>query len=316
MRRMHIQLVHIHLVHIQWMSMVSMVCLLITGGCVMTPKTLRVTDISATFEQGTILSGRTGNPVTFPDMISELSQARIVYVGEKHNNPDHHRIQLQIIKTLYRDHPDLSVGMEMFDFTYQPVLNEWCAGNMDETTFLKRVHWYANWKYPFRLYRDILIFIKQHHFPLIGLNIPFYLPPKIAIGGIESLTDIERNYLPKEIDTSNPDHRDYVRKVFEQHHHMQGRGNFETFYQAQCAWDDGMAESIARHIETSNMVVLAGNGHIYRKFGIPERAYRRTGLSFKTVYLAPVDTDATLSDGDFIWVTATHQIQKRYLTNF
>jgi uncharacterized iron-regulated protein len=95
---------------------------------------------------------------------------------------------------------------------------------------------------------------------------------------------------------------------------MKGRRDFESFYQAQCAWDDGMAESIARHIGDSNMVVLAGNGHIYRKFGIPERAYRRTRLAYKTVYTAPVDTEATLADGDFIWVTGTLQKPKRHFT--
>ena len=281
----------------------------------MAPKTLRVTDISATFEQGTILSGKTGQPISFASMISELSQTRIVYVGEQHNHPDHHRIQLQIIEALHRDHSDISVGMEMFDFTYQPVLDEWIAGKLDETTFLKKVHWYANWKYPFRLYRDILVYIKEQQIPLIGLNIPFHLPPKIAIGGIESLSEIELNYLPEDIDTSNPAHRAYVKKIFDRHHHhVKGRDNFETFYQAQCAWDDGMAESIARNTGDSKMIVLAGNGHIYRNFGIPERAYRRTNLAFKTVYLTTVGTKATLPDGDFIWVTPMNKKPKRHLT--
>ena len=76
-----------------------------------------------------------------------------------------------------------------------------------------------------------------------------------------------------------------------------------------------MAESIARNIGTSQMIVLAGNGHIYRKFGIPKRAYRRTRLAYQTVYLAPVGTEAALSDGDFIWVTATPQKPKRHFTD-
>ena len=80
---------------------------------------------------------------------------------------------------------------------------------------------------------------------------------------------------------------------------------------AQCVWDDGMAESIVRNYTGSKMIILAGNGHIYRKFGIPERAYRRTNLPYQTVYLAAIGTKADLSDGDYIWVTESATRPKR-----
>jgi hypothetical protein len=51
------------------------------------------------------------------------------------------------------------------------------------------------------------------------------------------------------------------------------------------------------------MVVLAGNGHIIRKFGIPNRAFARTGAPFNTIYLAPVGAEADLSWADYLWVT-------------
>lgn len=51
------------------------------------------------------------------------------------------------------------------------------------------------------------------------------------------------------------------------------------------------------------MVVLAGNGHIMRKFGIPNRAFARNAAPFKTIYLAPVGGEAELSWADFLWIT-------------
>ena len=279
--------------------------LLMVSGCgVTTNKQLSVTDRTVSYEPGTILSGSTGNPVSFKAMLEDLNRVRIVYVGEHHTRVEDHKIQLRIIEALFADDPELTVGMEMFDTTYQPILDEWSAGRLDEASFLKRTHWYANWKFDFDLYRDILTFIKDHRIRLVGLNLPFHIPPKIATGGIDSLSKEDRKYLPKHIDTENPEHRAYVKNIFEMHH-FKGREDFEDFYMAQCVWEDTMAEAIARNYTGSKMVVLAGNGHIYRKFGIPDRAYNRTHLPFRTVYPTPAVTRATLSEADYIWVTET-----------
>ena len=64
-----------------------------------------------------------------------------------------------------------------------------------------------------------------------------------------------------------------------------------------------MAEAVAQNMHGWNMVVLAGNGHIIQKFGVPNRAYARTHLPFRTIYLAPVGGKAELSYGDYVWVT-------------
>jgi uncharacterized iron-regulated protein len=73
---------------------------------------------------------------------------------------------------------------------------------------------------------------------------------------------------------------------------------------AQCVWDEGMAESIASNLGNKTIVVLAGNGHIQYKYGIPDRVFRRTGASFRTIYLAPVGGEIELGIADYIWVTA------------
>jgi uncharacterized iron-regulated protein len=59
------------------------------------------------------------------------------------------------------------------------------------------------------------------------------------------------------------------------------------------------------------MVVLAGNGHIIRKFGIPNRAFARKGAPFKTVYLASVGSQAETSWADYLWVTPEQRMPRR-----
>ena len=192
--------------------------------------------------------------------------------------------------------------MEMFDRSYQPVLDLWSAGMLDEENFLRKVHWYANWRYDFEFYRNILLFIKENRIKIVALNIPFHIPARIRVGGIDNLADDDKHYLPKEIDTSNSAHRNYAEEVF-QRHHFKSNIKFDDFYMAQCVWDEIMAESIASDLGSKKIVVLTGNGHIQYKYGIPDRTFRRTGASFRTIYLASVGEEVELGVGDYIWIT-------------
>ena len=245
-----------------------------------------------------IVSGATGLPVGWEEMVGDLAAARVVYVGERHPSTAHHRAQLRVIEALHARDRELAVGMEMFDRSYQPVLDRWSAGELDEARFLRRTHWYANWKFDYALYRPILDYVKANRLRLVALNLPFNIPPKIRVGGIDYLSDYEKGFLPARVDTSNAAHRAYVQQVFRQHDF---RSDFEDFYLAQCVWEDVMAESVARALGSGRMVVLAGNGHLQFKYGIPDRAFERTGAPFRTVFLASRGEAPAAGIADYIW---------------
>jgi uncharacterized iron-regulated protein len=271
--------------------------------CSHASRKVHVKDLTMPFDSGAIIATEIKKEVTFDELMADLNSARIIYVGEQHTNPHHHAVQLKILEHLLKQAPNLMVGMEMFDRTYQPILDQWSAGALTAQEFIEKTHWYANWKYNFELYADILNFIKDHHISVIALNVPSDIPSKIAVGGIENLRPWEKAFLPKTIHTSNPGHRSYVESVFN-FHTLKGRENFEYFYAAQCVWDDAMAQSIADHSGNRPMIVFAGNGHIIKKFGIPDRAFALTGVSFKTIMPISGGMEADLHDADYLWVTS------------
>lgn len=272
-------------------------------GCAVAPtKKVTIQGMDRSFEEGVIISTKLAKPVSFETLTADLNNCRIIYVGEKHSNATHHKIQLEVMQAIFKKHSNMAVGMEMFDHTYQNVLDQWSAGGLDRETFLRKVHWYANWRFEYSLYSDIMDFIKENHIRLIALNIPFHIPRKIRVGGIENLREDEKKHLPHEIDTSNKDHRAYVSEVFG-HHQFKGRVKFEDFYMAQCVWEDAMAEMISQNLNNEVVVVLAGNGHIQFKYGIPDRAFKRTGASFRTIYLAQVGEELEQDIADYIWIT-------------
>ena len=78
---------------------------------------------------------------------------------------------------------------------------------------------------------------------------------------------------------------------------------FDDFYAAQCVWEDAMAQAIVENLKADVMVVLAGNGHIQYKYGIPDRAYRRAEVAFLTIYPANVGSEVDLGVADYIWVS-------------
>jgi uncharacterized iron-regulated protein len=254
------------------------------------------------YPAGTILSGTTGQPVAYADMFEDIAQAEVIYIGENHTDSAHHEIQLQIIREFSEKYPGTAIGVEMMDHTYQTILDLWSDGMLTTQEFIEKTHWYANWRFNYDLYKDIFELIRQKKIPLIGLNLPFHIPPKIAVGGLDNLLPEDAEQLPESIFLQNPDHRAYVEDIFKIHQ-IKGRENFEYFYAAQCTWEDAMADAIANHTGLHKMVVLVGNGHIIKKFGIPIRAFSRTPSPFRTIYLSPVGSKFDETYGDYIWMT-------------
>ncbi len=271
-------------------------------GCMMPQKALTIKENEMQLTEDAIYRSDTASVVPREEMFHDLAQFRIIYVGEQHTNPSHHANQLAVIKAIFENDPKLTIGMEMFDHTYQQVLDQWIAGGLDETAFLEKSHWYANWRFDFDLYRGILEYAKENRIRIVALNLPFHIPGKISTGGIASLQKEDRRHLPKTVNLDDAEHRAYVEKIFSMHA-LPGRENFEHFYEAQCVWEDAMAEAVAENLSAGKMVVIIGNGHIIRKFGVPNRVFSRNHLPFRTIYMEPVGNEIDADDGDYIWVT-------------
>ena len=275
------------------------------------PPLATVEGIQRHFSQGRIIDLKTGKAVSFPDLIDQLKGIDVIFVGEVHNNPEHHLIQVQLLQTLLaRDTPPPAVAMEFFDTTRQPVLDQFTNGDLDEATFLEQVDWKNSWRFPYHLYRPLLWASREKGTTILGINAPNRVVGKVAKSGLSSLTAEERNQVAKNIELGDADHREYLSGIFKQHqfHHKGGMGNFDHFYQAQCVWDETMAETIADYMKAKGgkMVVFTGNGHIINKFGIPDRVLRRLDMSMATIVLYPLTERTTINKrvADYVWLTS------------
>lgn len=264
-----------------------LLCFLILGGC---SHTAAQWDSEAPYvpdrapQMGDILHTRTGHYINPLQLYSNLSYYPLVYVGEQHDNPASHRLQLEILKAMQARHPgQVVLGMEMFNSGQQEALNRWVAGELSEKKFLRESDWFENWGMDFALYRELLEFCRQQQIPVVALNVPGALGRKVSMTPLDQLDQETREQLP-EMDMSDPYQGIMVENVFGAH--QAGAAMMESFALRQTLWDESMAASVADYMQAhpgQHMVVVAGGWHIQYGFGIPRRVHRRLPLPYVLV---------------------------------
>jgi uncharacterized iron-regulated protein len=265
----------------------------------------KVEGLARPFYPGHIISLPEGKITSFEDMIGQLREKRLVFVGEVHSRPEDHLMEVQILQALMAGKLRPDVAMEFFQEEQQQAIDRYLQGKTDETAFLKEAHWYRNWGFPYRFYRPLVLATKENRRKLLAINAPPKIVTKVAKQGLDALTPQERDQIARHIDLTNQDERAFLEKIYRMHAH-QDIGNFEFFYQAQCVWEDTMAEHIANFLKThrGNLVVFAGNGHILNRYGIPDRVIRRISIPMATVVIHAADPQTTFKKNaaDFIWL--------------
>ncbi|MGW8193366.1 MAG: ChaN family lipoprotein, partial [Desulforhopalus sp.] len=247
--------------------------------------------------------GKTSTLLPFRQMVAQLDDARVVYVGENHTSLSDHLLQLRIIESLYQKDPKLVIGMEMFPASSQQALDDYMVGNidMDERSFLRNSDYYNVWRFDFRLYRDIISFAKRRRIPVIGLNLDRQIVAEVfRSGGTDSLEEGVKRSLPLD---RNLDMAGYTERLSLMHTmHQQGAhgsGEESGFIQAQGLWDETMAENIAtilKRLPNHKVIVLAGAQHTRKDSGIPPRVARRVAVPQASVL--NITHDSTFGDLD------------------
>lgn len=286
----------------------------------------RMKNFPSQIELNDIVHVPTGIKIQFSDLINFFSCANVLYVGEIHANKASHEVQLKVLKAYYEKFGDtVAIGMEMFTRPYQPFLDQWVAGEIDETKFLEETRWDKEWGYDYDLYKDILDFAREKKIPILALNAPKDMVKFVRKKGLKNLNKEELEKLP-EIDTSDYFHRVYLKNAIEQHVNISAE--FERYNDIQSLWEEYMAQTIIEYLSSwegkgKKFLAFVGNGHIVYDFGIPKRVFRRNHLPYYTIYPAefqggkPIADEAIftpdipLEPADFIWAISLAEEQKK-----
>ncbi len=244
---------------------------------------------------------RVPNIQSFDDIIEEIKNSKVVYVGEMHTDLGSHVLQLQVIQALFREDPNLAIGMEMFPRSSQDALDNYINGTIDtEKEFLKKSDYFGVWGFDYRYYRDIIGYAHRNGIPIVGLNIAKSIVSQVfKEGHLDGLDEDQTGAIPIERKLDAPGYRQRLATAFSSHDKRTfSPEKIGGFIQAQSIWDETMAESIVDYLTNNperKMVVIAGNGHVYKDSAIPSRVSRQmdvgqsviSSINYGTTALVP-----------------------------
>lgn len=204
-----------------------------------------------------------GKEVNFGKMMKQVSKADLIFIGELHNNPISHWLEMKVIKAIDRQ-GDLIIGMEMFERDVQQKLNDYLSGNLEIEAFLDQSRPWSNYKTD---YAPIIEYAKAKKIPVIASNIPKQYASMVYKDGfvvIEGLVEDESKWiapLPIPYDASLPAYKAMLDMV-------PGHGG-ENFPKAQAIKDATMADSIVKNWPSNGKFIhINGSYHSDDQEGI------------------------------------------------
>ncbi len=267
-------------------------------------------------ESDRIVHVPTGLELSFEGMMDMMAGARLVCIGESHDNYRAHEVQLQVIRELDRRFPGrVAIGMEMFRQPQQEILDRWTRGELGELEFLEAVDWHRTWSTDYRHYAAILGFARDQGLDVIALNPSRELQDAVRQFPPDALPQEFRDALPE---VGDPD--PYQHAVLEAFYagHLPTPGASESFFRVQLLWEESMAERVVDYLGGERgrgkiMVTLTGSGHVEYGFGVPKKVIRRMPMPY--VIIAPTEIEVPpekqmpdvrlpelpLYPADFIW---------------
>jgi hypothetical protein len=108
------------------------------------------------------------------------ARARIVYLGEFHALQACQEFAAVLLEELASRAPGLALGVELFYTRQQSLLDRRQAGQIDDETFLRRIHYREEWGYPWDGYRRLLDRART-------LDVPVYALDSSPRGGFDGL---------------------------------------------------------------------------------------------------------------------------------
>ncbi|MBT3388566.1 MAG: ChaN family lipoprotein [Desulfobacula sp.] len=281
---------------------------------------------------GKIINVRAGETIEFDTLINTLKDYDVIYLSEKHDNPEHHAMQQRVIRRLIEMKLAPTIGFEFFSWEdTSDILNFLDSARMPnaeehieviEKDLRKKLGWDSQSDDLWKFYYDLLYLAREKGLMAAGLDIPGTLKKRITRKSIEGLTPIEKDMIFS-TGLSDEIYKDYMFSVFRSVHCGMAHEAMQTkLYDTWLARNDRMAHSITqlKQYHKNPLVVIIGGGHTRHGLGVIDRVsainpeLSQVNLSLSEIrvnpallsdYLAPLDLKGYKKQppADFIYFT-------------
>ncbi len=202
-----------------------------------------------------------GRTVAAVDFRAALAASDWLLVGEKHDNPEHHRLEARLIAERLEDRPGSAVVFEMLDDTQQEALATLVTGDSAETIRSKLAWPEKGW--PFEAYGPLFEASLHGGRPVAG-NIGRALINQIYADGAAVLGSAPGFAT---VATATAAVRaSLLDRIFAAHCGMQSRDSLAPMLAIQLAKDASMASAMRQQ---GVAMLIAGGEHVRRDSGVP-----------------------------------------------
>ncbi len=133
-----------------------------------------------------VLYNAKGKKVSYEKMLKNLQKQDVVLIGELHNNPISHWLELEITQAL-SEKRQLVLGAEMFERDNQAALTNYLQGKITAKGLDSSARLWKNYKTD---YAPLVNFAKEKNLPFIATNVPRKYASQVSRGGFESLVNL------------------------------------------------------------------------------------------------------------------------------
>jgi uncharacterized iron-regulated protein len=247
----------------------------------------------------------------FEAMLADVMSADVLFLGEQHDDPSTHRLELAVVEGLARRRSNVVLALEMFERDVQGPLDRYLDGTLPEAEFLATSRPWPRYRTD---YRPLVEFARAWNWPVIAGDVPRRIASLVArrgLAGLDSLSATDRAFVARELDCPHDDYFDrFAKTMGEMGGHGPGatartveekRVALDLVYQAQCAKDETMGEAVAAAFAAAppRALVIHVNGafHSDYRLGTASRAQQRLrGKRVTVVSFVPVP-DLDVADG-------------------
>jgi uncharacterized iron-regulated protein len=256
-------------------------------------------------------------------LMGALASADFVLLGERHDHPDHHRLQARVIEALVARGRRPAIAFEMLnadDASAVAALAEAPAGSVPERaeTLRRAVAWDESGWPAWALYAPVFEAAIAASLPIVAANLARAELQAIGRGGAAALAPARRAELGLDEPADPDEFQALAEQIREAHCGYAPEASLGRMVDVQRAWNAQLARSLAvadagestpRGVGTG-AVLIAGSEHVRRDRGAPRPLAqlapdaRIATLGF--VEIDPLDPDA-LPDAtapfDYVWLT-------------
>jgi uncharacterized iron-regulated protein len=188
-----------------------------------------------------------GGRIAAQEILARAAKARVVLLGESHDDTDHHRWELQTVAALAALRPKIVLGFEMFPRRVQGALERWVGGELGEDQFLRESDWSRVWGFDAGYYLPLFHFARINRVPMLALNVERDLVRAVGANGFAAMPVDKR----EGVSAPAPARASYVERLFDvyvQHPDKKDSApkrtdaEFLRFVEAQLVWDRAMAQ--------------------------------------------------------------------------